>query len=175
MYCASRPSLEAETDSDRSVDSGVGSLLSTERVVGVDRSTGYLTNFAGELEKQKVHRQIGENVGAGQILYQRHRTSIRGWSWRNRTRRYVRADVGRRVVLVLAETGCQAEQQQALAADNSPGFGFQAEIVYVKRVTAAGAGEVHGRQVAHEIADRYARNQQRLLQNSNSRTVTQLE
>src|SRR3954468_22293122 len=111
MYCASRPSLEAETDSDRSVDSGVGSLLSTERVVGVDRSTGYLSNFARELEKQKVHRQVGENVGAGQILYQCHRTSVRGRSWRNRTRRYMRADVGRCVVLVLTEAGGEAKEQ----------------------------------------------------------------
>src|SRR3954468_2358265 len=110
MYSASRASLEAESSSDRSVDSGIGWLLAIEGVVSVDGTARHLSNFAGQLEKQKVHRQIAENIGAGQILRQRDRPCVRGRraEW-NGARRDVRAGVGRRVVLVLAEASRQTE------------------------------------------------------------------
>jgi hypothetical protein len=43
-------------------------LLATESIVGVDRAAGYLSNFASELEKQKVHGQIREDIRAGDVL-----------------------------------------------------------------------------------------------------------
>ena len=90
MCSASRASLESESSSDRSVDSGIGCLLATEGIVSVDGSTGYLTNFAGKLQNQKVHRQVRENIGAGQILRERDRASIRGGSQQDRPGRDVR-------------------------------------------------------------------------------------
>src|SRR3954447_5035093 len=115
MYSASRASLEAESSSDRPVDSGIGWLLAIESVVSVDGTARHLSNFAGDLEKQKVHRHIGENIGPGQTLRQRDRSGVGGARRRNGARRDVRADVRRGVVLVLTQAGCEAEQQQALA------------------------------------------------------------
>src|SRR5512132_4214653 len=103
MYCASRASLESESSSDRSVDSGIGCLLATEGVESVNGATGYLSNFAGELEKQKVHRHIREDVGAGKVLRDRDRTSVGGGTRRDRSRGNVGADIGRSIVLVLTE------------------------------------------------------------------------
>src|ERR1700682_2428728 len=76
MYPASRASLEPESSSDRSVDSGIGCLLAIESVVRVDGATGYLSNFAGQLKKQKVHRQIRKDIRACQVLCKRDRTSV---------------------------------------------------------------------------------------------------
>src|SRR5678815_4725484 len=103
MYSASRPSLEPEADSERTVDSGVVSLLSTKRVEGIDRSTRYLTNFGVQLEKQKVHGQVGKDVRAGHVLGnrlcdRRVECGNRG----NRAGRNVCANVGGRLVLVLS-------------------------------------------------------------------------
>src|SRR5436853_270849 len=114
MSSASRWSLEPESSSDRSVDSGIGCLLATESVVGVYGTARNLSNFGVELEKQKVHGQIGKNVGTGQVLRNRDRTCVRGRGGRHRSSRDVRTDVGGRVIFVLTDAGRQAEQNQAL-------------------------------------------------------------
>src|SRR4051812_14882826 len=142
MYSASRASSETESSSDRSVDSGIGWLLAIEGVVSVDGTARHLSNFAGQLEKQKVHRQIGENIGAGQILRQRDSRCVGGGSRRYGALSDVRADVGRRIVLVLAEAGRQTEQQQALARRDAPRLRLQAEVVHVEQVSTAVAGDV---------------------------------
>src|SRR3954454_9537317 len=132
MYSASRVSLEAESSSDRSVDSGIGWLLAIEGVVSVDGTARHLSNFAGKLEKQKVHGKIGEDVGAGQVLRQGDWPCVRSGRRRYCASRNVSADVGRRIVLVLAETGRQAEHQQALARRHTPRLRLQAQVVDVE-------------------------------------------
>src|SRR3954465_2687007 len=132
MNSASRASSETESSSDRPVDSGIGWLLAIEGVVSVDGSTGYLSNFARQLEKQKVHRQIRENVRPGQILRQRDRRGGHSARGRNRARGNVSADIGGGVILVLTETGRQSKQQQALAGRDAPRFGLEAQVVDVE-------------------------------------------
>src|SRR6266516_479883 len=85
------------------------------------------------------------------------------------------ATVSRRLVLILADARGEPEQDEALARYNSPRFGFQAEIVYVKRVTTTVRGDIHGRQIATQVTHRHAWDEQRLLQDSNACTVAQLE
>src|SRR3954467_10686120 len=137
MYSASRASLEAESCSDRPVDSGIGWLLAIERVVSVDGTARHLSNFAGDLEKQKVHRHIGENIGPGEALRYRYRTGIRGRGRPYRASRDVRADVRGCVILVLTEAGCQPEQQQALAGRHAPRLRLQTELVDQQRIASA--------------------------------------
>src|SRR5580765_4152447 len=126
MYSASRSSLEPESSSDRSVDSGIGCLLATEGIESVDRATGYLSNFAGELQKQKVHRHIGEDVRAGQVLRESRCRGIgRRGRW-NRSRSNVSANIRRCIVLVLTEPRGEPEEQQTLAGNNTPCLGLEA-------------------------------------------------
>src|SRR3954467_8633892 len=87
MYSASRASLEAESCSDRPVDSGIGWLLAIESVVSVDGTARHLSNFAGDLEKQKVHRPTGENIGPCEARRCRYRPGIRGRGRRYRASR----------------------------------------------------------------------------------------
>src|ERR1043165_5909753 len=110
MNSASRASLESESNSDRSVESGIGWLFATKGVVSVNGTAGDLSNFGVELEKQKVHRQIAEDVGPGQALRKRDRAGVRRRSRRHCTRRDVRTNVSRRVVLVLTETRGEADE-----------------------------------------------------------------
>src|SRR5947207_12252658 len=107
MYSTSRASSESESSSDRSVDSGIGCLLATEGIVSVDCAARYLSNFAGELQKQKVHRRIGKDIRSGKILRDGYGTRVRGRAWRERPRGDVSTDIGRRIILVLTEAGSQ--------------------------------------------------------------------
>src|SRR5215210_6237926 len=117
MYSASRGSLEPESSSDRSVDSGIGCLLATESIESVDGATGYLSNFTGKLQKQKVHRQIREHVGTGDLLRKRDRTRIRCGSRRDRSCGNVSANVRRGFVGILTGTCGEPDEQQALACN----------------------------------------------------------
>src|SRR5207237_1976333 len=109
MYSASRTSLEPESSSDRSVESGIGCLLATERIESVDGAARDLSNFGVDLEKQQVHGQISEKVTSRQVLREGHRTGIGGRTRRYRTRSDVRANVGRRVVFILTVTKSDAK------------------------------------------------------------------
>src|SRR5205085_696707 len=131
MNSASRWSLEPESSSDRSVDSGIGCLLATESVVGVYGTARNLSNFGVELEKQKVHGQIGKNVGTGQILRNRDRTRVRGWT-QQRPGCNVRTDIGRRIVLVLTDSSREPEENQTLAGGYAASVGLQAKVVDVE-------------------------------------------
>jgi hypothetical protein len=53
-------------------------LFATKGVVSVDGAAGYLSNFGVQLEKQKVHGQIGEDIGSRQALRKCDRTRVRG-------------------------------------------------------------------------------------------------
>src|SRR5690242_2913675 len=132
MNCASRASLESESNSDRSVESGIGWLFATKGVVSVNGAAGDLSNFGVELQKQKVHRQIAENVRPRQVLRNRDRTGVRGGSWGHSASRNVRTHISRGVVLVLTDAGREAEEDQALAGGKTPGLGFETEVVDVE-------------------------------------------
>jgi hypothetical protein len=74
---------------------GFGCLLATEGIESVDGATGYLSNFTGKLQKQKVHRQIREYVGAGDLLRNRDWTRIGRGDWWDRSCADVSANVRR--------------------------------------------------------------------------------
>src|SRR5688500_13202438 len=110
MCSASRGSLEPEASSNRSVYPRIGCLFAIEGVEGADLTTGYLTNFAGQFQKQKIQRQIREYVGPSERLLQRNRTHVRFWTRRHRASSNVRADVGRRFISVLTSADRNTEE-----------------------------------------------------------------
>src|SRR6186997_2177972 len=137
MNSASRASLEPDSGSDRSVESGIGCLCATERVVSVDRAARYLSNFGNELEKEKIQRQVTEDVGSRELLRERYRVGVRRPNRRHGSRGHVYVGIPRGIIGVLTDPGDQANQEEILAGDEAPGLGLQAEVVHIQRVAAA--------------------------------------
>src|SRR2546423_3759029 len=175
MYSASRTSLEPESSSDRSVESGIGCLLATEGVVSVDGAAGNLSNFGVDLEKQQVHGQITKNVCPRQALRESYRTCVGSRGRRYSTSGNVRANVSRSVVFVLTDTGGEPKENQTLAGRYAPCLRLEAEVIDVERVIPAGARNVQCRQISHEVAHGDSRNEQRFLEDSNTCAVAELE